>query len=254
MDREQLRAVQEPLKERYRNDPEAALVTLRASGTLGDGITCSVATGRALAEAGLHPASGGDGLTLCSGDMLLEALAACAGVTMRAVAASLGLGLETGVVRAEGDLDFRGTLAVEQGRAGRLPRDSPPLRARERRERRGPRHAGPPDGALLRRPPDDRPATCVDDQLGASDGLARGGAVAHRCRGLLRATLHEGAVGDEEADQDDRQCRNWPDHASRIGRTMRPSHHWNEAIPSCSRSTCSVRSARSRARPPGRSG
>lgn len=114
MDREQLRAAQEPLKERYREDPDQALVTLHATGTLGEGITCSVATGRALAEAGLHPATGGDGLSLCSGDMLLEALAACAGVTLRAVATSLGLQVEAGTVRAEGDLDFRGTLAVSK--------------------------------------------------------------------------------------------------------------------------------------------
>ena len=114
MDREQLRAVQAPLKERYRQDPDTALVTLRATGTLGEGMTCSVATGRALAEAGLHPASGGDGLSLCSGDMLLEALAACAGVTLRAVATSLGLDVPSGLVHAEGELDFRGTLAVSK--------------------------------------------------------------------------------------------------------------------------------------------
>ena len=114
MDREQLRAVQEPLKERYRHDPDKALVTLQATGSIGEGITCSVATGRAIVEAGLHPATGGDGVGLCSGDMLLEALAACAGVTLRAVATSLGLDVETGIVRAEGDLDFRGTLAVSK--------------------------------------------------------------------------------------------------------------------------------------------
>ena len=114
MNREQLRSVQEPLKEQYRRHPDEALVTLRATGTLGEGITCSVGTGRALAEAGLHPATGGDGLSLCSGDMLLEALAACAGVTLRAVATSLGLDVETGIVRAEGDLDVRGTLAVSK--------------------------------------------------------------------------------------------------------------------------------------------
>ena len=114
MNGERLRTLQEPLKERYRQDPGEALITLHATGTLGEGITCSVATGRALAEAGLHPASGGDGLSLCSGDMLLEALVACAGVTLRAVATSLGIGVETGVVRAEGDLDFRGTLAVSK--------------------------------------------------------------------------------------------------------------------------------------------
>jgi uncharacterized OsmC-like protein len=114
MNRDELRATQEPLKERYREAPEAALVTLSATGTLGEGITCKVATGHALAEAGLHPASGGDGLSLCSGDMLLEALAACAGVTLRAVATSIGVDVRAGTVRAEGDLDFRGTLAVSK--------------------------------------------------------------------------------------------------------------------------------------------
>jgi uncharacterized OsmC-like protein len=111
--RDELRALQEPLKARYRERPEEAVVTLRAEGALGPGVTCSVRTGRALAEAGLHPASGGDGLSLCSGDMLLEALAACAGVTMRAVATSLGIPVE-GRVLVEGDLDFRGTLAVDR--------------------------------------------------------------------------------------------------------------------------------------------
>ena len=113
MDRDQLRTVQQPLKERYRREPETALVTLAAAGTLGEGISCSVDTGRALAEAGLHRASGGDGSLLCSGDMLLEALVACAGVTMRAVATSLGISVH-GAVRAEGDLDFRGTLGVDR--------------------------------------------------------------------------------------------------------------------------------------------
>ena len=114
MDREQLRAVQTPLKERYEAEPGAALVTLSAEGALGEGVSCSVQTGRALAEAGLHPASGGDGAQLCSGDMLLEALTACAGVTLRAVATSLGIEVRGGGVRAEGDLDFRGTLAVDR--------------------------------------------------------------------------------------------------------------------------------------------
>ncbi len=114
MNRDELRAVQAPLKERYEDEPEAALVTLSATGTLGEGVSCSVATGRAIAEAGLHPASGGDGTLLCSGDMLLEALAACAGVTLRAVATSLGIAVTAGSVRAEGDLDFRGTLAVDR--------------------------------------------------------------------------------------------------------------------------------------------
>jgi uncharacterized OsmC-like protein len=112
MDQAQLRALQTPLKERYENEPEAALVTLQANGELGEGVSCSVSTGRALAEAGLHPASGGDGSLLCSGDMLLEALVACAGVTLQAVATSLGISVDSGRVRAEGDLDFRGTMAV----------------------------------------------------------------------------------------------------------------------------------------------
>jgi uncharacterized OsmC-like protein len=115
MDRDQLVAVQGPLKERYRDAPGDALVTLSAEGSLGDGVSCSVQTGRALAEAGLHPATGGDGTLLCSGDMLLEALVACAGVTLRAVATSLELPVTTGRVRAEGDLDFRGTLGVDRG-------------------------------------------------------------------------------------------------------------------------------------------
>src|SRR6476661_8327489 len=114
MDRDELRATQAPLKERYENEPEAALITLAASGTLGEGVSCSVDTGRAMAEAGLHPASGGDGSLLCSGDMLLEALAACAGVTLRAVSTSLGIEVAGGRVHAEGDLDFRGTLAVDR--------------------------------------------------------------------------------------------------------------------------------------------
>lgn len=114
MDREELRALQAPLKERYRDEPEAATVTLAATGSLGDGVSCSVQTGRALAEAGLHPASGGDGTLLCSGDMLLEALVACAGVTLRAVATSLEIPIRGGAVRAEGDLDFRGTLGVDK--------------------------------------------------------------------------------------------------------------------------------------------
>src|SRR6476620_1821510 len=112
MNREQLQTMQEPLKASYRERPEEALVTLRAAGTLGEGITCSVDTGRALAEAGLHPATGGDGLSLCSGDMLLEALVACAGVTLRAVATSIDVPVRAGRVHAEGDLDFRGTLSV----------------------------------------------------------------------------------------------------------------------------------------------
>ncbi len=112
MERDELRALQAPLKARYLAEPGAAQVTLSAVGAIGDGISCSVQTGRVLAEAGLHPASGGDGSLLCSGDMLLEALVACAGVTLRAVATSLGIVVTAGHVRAEGDLDFRGTLGV----------------------------------------------------------------------------------------------------------------------------------------------
>jgi uncharacterized OsmC-like protein len=114
VDRDELRTLQAPLKERYRDQPGAALVTLSAVGTLGEGVSCTVYTGRAIAEAGLHPATGGDGSLLCSGDMLLEALVACAGVTLRAVATSLGISVPSGRVRAEGDLDFRGTLGVER--------------------------------------------------------------------------------------------------------------------------------------------
>ncbi|MEO6703070.1 MAG: OsmC family protein [Jatrophihabitantaceae bacterium] len=109
-----LSAIQGPLKQRYRDEAAAAQLTLRASGQLGEGVSCSVDTGRALAEAGLHPMAGGDGSQLCSGDMLLQALVACAGVTVRAVATSLGLRVTGGTVRAEGDLDFRGTLAVDK--------------------------------------------------------------------------------------------------------------------------------------------
>ena len=115
MDSAELKSAQAPLKARYREDPAAALVTLRAEGTLGDeSVSCSVSTGRALVEAGLHPATGGTGLLACSGDMLLEALVACAGVTLGAVATSIGLDIRAGSVRAEGDLDFRGTLAVSK--------------------------------------------------------------------------------------------------------------------------------------------
>ena len=108
----ELRSIQTPLKERYRQDPGAALVTLHADARLGEGVTCSVATGKALVTAGLHPATGGDGLAACSGDMLLEALVACAGVTLNAVATALGIPLREATLHAEGDLDFRGTLGV----------------------------------------------------------------------------------------------------------------------------------------------
>jgi uncharacterized OsmC-like protein len=112
MKTEELKAIQTPIKERYKAHPDAAMITLKAQGRLGEGVTCSVETGKALATAGLHPATGGDGLSACSGDMLLEALVACAGVTLNAVATAIGVVVRSGAVQAEGDLDFRGTLGV----------------------------------------------------------------------------------------------------------------------------------------------
>lgn len=117
MNAEELRALQAPLKERYRADADAAVITLRAGGRLGEGVSCSVETGRAMVEAGLHPATGGNGLLACSGDMLLQALVACAGVTLNAVATALGIEIRGGEVRAEGDLDVRGTLGVAKDAA-----------------------------------------------------------------------------------------------------------------------------------------
>ena len=114
MDSATLKAAQAPLKQKYRDDPGAAVVTLRASGALGDGVTCSVETGQALVRAGLHPATGGMAVTVCSGDMLLQALVACAGVTLGAVATSLGFAIRDAKLTAEGDLDFRGTLGVSK--------------------------------------------------------------------------------------------------------------------------------------------
>jgi uncharacterized OsmC-like protein len=114
MNADEIRSLQAPLKEQYRQRPDTALITLRAEGRIGEGVTCKIETGKALVEAGLHPATGGDGLGACSGDMLLEALVACAGVTLRAVATALGIQLRDAMVRAEGDLDFRGTLGVSK--------------------------------------------------------------------------------------------------------------------------------------------
>ena len=115
MDAAELRAMQAPIKERYKSDPSAAIITLKAKGSIdSEGIACKVETGRALAVAGLHPATGGSGLELCSGDMLLEALVACAGVTLKSVATAIEVPLKTGIVTAEGDLDFRGTLGVSK--------------------------------------------------------------------------------------------------------------------------------------------
>jgi uncharacterized OsmC-like protein len=118
MNAEDLRHLQAPLKEKYRNAPDAAVITLKAQGTLGDeSLSCKVETGKALVEAGLHPATGGDGSLACSGDMLLEALVACAGVTLKAVATAIGVTIRSGTVRAEGELDFRGTLGVDKSAA-----------------------------------------------------------------------------------------------------------------------------------------
>jgi uncharacterized OsmC-like protein len=114
MDAVKLREIQEPLKAKYLEDPGSALITLKARARAGEGITCKIETGRSLAEAGLHPATGGDGLSVCSGDMLLEALAACAGVTLKAVATSIGFDLQDAHIEVEGDLDFRGTLSVDK--------------------------------------------------------------------------------------------------------------------------------------------
>jgi uncharacterized OsmC-like protein len=114
MNADEIRSLQAPLKEQYRQRSDTALITLRAEGRIGEGVTCKIETGKALVEAGLHPATGGDGLGACSGDMLLEALVACAGVTLSAVATALGIQLRDATVRAEGDLDFRGTLGVSK--------------------------------------------------------------------------------------------------------------------------------------------
>ena len=114
MDATELKNLQSPLKEKYKVQPDTALITLRAEGHLGEGISCKIETGKALVEAGLHPATGGDGMLACSGDMLLEALVACAGVTLSAVATAIGVDIKSGTVKAEGDLDFRGTLGVSK--------------------------------------------------------------------------------------------------------------------------------------------
>lgn len=114
MNSEELKQIQAPLKDKYRTNPETALITLKASGKISDGVSCKVDTGRAMVEAGLHPATGGTGMLACSGDLLLEALVACAGVTLNAVATAIGFTLHDGIVKAEGDLDFRGTLGVSK--------------------------------------------------------------------------------------------------------------------------------------------
>jgi len=114
MNKEQLKAVQAPIKENYKINPDAAIITLKAEGNLGDGVSCNVDTGKAMVNAGLHPATGGTGLQVCSGDMLLQALVACAGVTLGAVATALEINIKNGIIKAEGDLDFKGTLGVSK--------------------------------------------------------------------------------------------------------------------------------------------
>jgi uncharacterized OsmC-like protein len=114
MNQLELKNLQAPLKEKYRNEPVSAIITLKAEGKIGEGISCKVVTGRAVIEAGLHPATGGTGLQMCSGDMLLEALVACAGVTLQAVSTAIGIEIKNGSVKAEGDLDFKGTLGVSK--------------------------------------------------------------------------------------------------------------------------------------------
>ncbi len=114
MKSEEFKSIQAPIKEKYKSQPETAIITLKAEGKIGEGISCKVETGRAIVEAGLHPATGGNGMLACSGDLLLEALVACAGVTLRAVSTSIGVEIKSGTVKAEGDLDFRGTLGVSK--------------------------------------------------------------------------------------------------------------------------------------------
>ena len=151
MDATELRAMQAPIKERYKADPGAALITLKAKGTLDDqNIACKVETGRALAVAGLHPATGGSGMELCSGDMLLEALVACAGVTLKAVSTALAIPLKSGTVSAEGDLDFRGTLGVDKEAPVGFRADPAALRRRHRRAAGQARPVAQAHRALLR--------------------------------------------------------------------------------------------------------
>ena len=167
MDATALRAMQAPIKERYKGDPGAAMITLKAKGTLDDQhIACKVETGRALAVAGLHPATGGSGLELCSGDMLLEALVACAGVTLKAVSTALDIPLKSGHVSAEGDLDFRGTLGVAKDAPVGFAQIRLQLRRRHRRAAGEARSAAEAHRALLRG---------VSDHL-QGNRLQRGGA------------------------------------------------------------------------------
>ena len=171
MDANALKTLQAPLKERYREKPEAAVVTLKAEGRIGEGVTCSVQTGKALIEAGLHPATGGNGTSACSGDMLLEALVACAGVTLNAVATALQLTVRDARIRAEGDLDFRGTLGVAKDAPVGFRDIRLSLRDRRRPHRGAARHADEADRALLRGLPD--AAHPAADRRDQPDGMSR---------------------------------------------------------------------------------
>jgi hypothetical protein len=174
MDREQFRALQAPLKQRYIDDPKLASVTLRAEGQLGQNVTCSVATGRDIVESGLHPATGGTGLSACSGDILLQALVACAGVTLSAVATSLGIEVSGGIVIAEGDLDFRGTLGGCQRRFSGLHADPPSLLIADQSQSGRARQAPAVDGAVLRRLSDtSQRIGCFDGPLGTEQPVGK---------------------------------------------------------------------------------
>ena len=151
---DELKSLQAPLKAQYRERPETALVTLRAKGRIGGNITCKIETGKARVEAGLHPATGGDGLSACSADMLLEALVGCAGVTLRAVATALGIQLRDATIQAEGDLDFRGTLGVSKDVPVGFRQIRLHFRFGNRRRRRADRHIASADREVLRRLPD----------------------------------------------------------------------------------------------------
>src|SRR3982751_2687873 len=153
MNADELKSLQAPLKTQYREHPETALVTLHAQGCLGENVTCKIETGKARVEAGLHPATGGNGSSACSADMLLEALVGCAGVTLSAVATALGIALRDATIRAEGDLDFRGTLGVSKDVPVGLQADSPKLRFGYRRHGRAAGHIDSSDRTLLRRLP-----------------------------------------------------------------------------------------------------
>ena len=168
MDAGELKAIQGPLKEKYRQDPQSALITLRAEGHAA-GLVCKVETGKALVEAGLHPATGGDGIAACSGDMLLEALVACAGVTLRAVATAIGVEVQDARIRAEGDLDFRGTLGVAKDVPVGFSSIRLELRHRYERERGAGGHAPQTDRTVLRRPAD-APVSAASDGADRSSG------------------------------------------------------------------------------------